>query len=275
MNRNRALWVVGAALVFSGLAMTSFGSTAYTTIDGNRITTVNVTGDSSAYLTVLGTNAGTTPNFGNSLNTDMTVTLDSAGTGAEFDVDDNDNFQNPPVTFTLFSGQDRDVGVAADEKNITVNVSASLASGGSIELTRVFEIPQSGQVVLTPNVKDTGNSGKYEFELENNGTVNVTIDGIGINQTSETTADNVGGGNILEADGTQVMTDTIPIDSTNSATIEDFDQQLVDINTGQTVTFEFLKFRTANGKNAKMKGDTVDVTVTFTDGSQKTLELRP
>lgn len=279
MDRGKLFRYAGVLLLAAGVGVTATETTAFASVDSDRLASINVTGDSTAFLGIVGTDAGTTPEFTNRLGSDADVTLDSSAPGAEFDVGDDGSATAPPVTFGLPQGGSEQVGINADAENATVDVSASLADGGTVDLSRVFEIPQAGQVVLTPNVVSTGNSGKYEFELENTGSINVTLDGIGVNETTEPTAAKVGGKNndeVLTAGGTQVMTNVIDIDSTNpGATVEPFDLQTVDLNTGETVTFEFNRVRTASNGNAPMNGESITITVTFVDGSQKTLDLVP
>jgi hypothetical protein len=169
---------------------------------------------------------------------------------------------------------------------IPVNFSADLSSGagnvvGSIQYQRDIEArTQAGAVQVTAQVSSTGNSGKYEFELENTGTVDATIIGIGVKWTTNgnvTTVEPKGNGDgIFTAAGSQVVTQPIPVNSSNrnTDTRRNFTSP-VPLNQNQTKLFEFVRFRTADGKNAKMSGESVYVRLYFDDASVADKDLIP
>jgi hypothetical protein len=146
------------------------------------------------------------------------------------------------------------------------------------------EPSQAGTIQVTPNVQSAGNSGKYSFELNNTGSIDATLVALGINNTSNAQATKVGGskGDSIFKETSpqtrQLISTAIQFDSsTPGATRYDFIQN-VDLVQGQTRTFEFDRFRNSNndGKTqAGMKGETVYITVWFSDGSATTLELSP
>jgi len=294
VTRRRLLLALGAGL--SGAGLTSTG--AYSSVKGSRETTIGVASDTNGYLGLAGyAEATTTPTLTNNSGKSMSITL-SGPAGVEFDVGTDGNWTGPSVTVSLAAGAS--VGVAirtggCSGTSVSVATTAELLEGGTavgtIDLTRTWAIPQSGQIQVTANVTSSGASGKYEFELENTGCVDVTIDGLGVNETT-TSATEVSGGAILTtSSGTQVVSDPIPIDSTSpdSAAVRGFAPD-VTLPTGTTETFQFDRFQDPSGTggggnpgngngngsgNAKvdMRGEDVRVTVTFTDGSAATLKL--
>ncbi|USZ72313.1 CARDB domain-containing protein [Natronosalvus halobius] len=138
---------------------------------------------------------------------------------------------------------------------------------------------QAGQVQVTPNVENAGGSGKLEFELENTGDIDVTINAIAINGTTNEDIIYVSEGEALTL-GTTGNTDVlvnerINIDSSNFETAEiyNFDQN-VPLPSGQAELFEFDRFQTDQG-NTNMGDVTVTITLIFEDQSSATLDLDP
>lgn len=245
---------------------------------------VGIANDPDAYLGLDGYADSTkTPTLTNNSSYSMSITLSSPDS-VEFDVGTDGNWATPPVTFSLASGASTEVNIRTDGcagGTASVAASADLLDGGTsvgaIDLTRTWEIPQSGQFEVTGNVRAVGNSGNYEFELTNDGCVDVTITGIGINETTNPDAVKVGGKNgdsILLQNGVSIVSSVIPVDSSDpgSATVVGFDAP-VDLAQNQTKPFEFDPFRDAGDKKAKMKGDDVKVTLQFSDGSTAVANL--
>jgi hypothetical protein len=282
VSRRRVLLALGAGL--SGAGLTSTG--AFSSVEGDRATLVGVEADPNGLLGLDGYADDTvTPTLTNNSSNQMSVTLDSPSS-VEFDVDANGTYVAAPVTFSLGAGNTRPVdikytGSCTGAGSATVNKTADLLDGGNkvgeVTLSRTWQIPQSGQVNVTGNVKAAGNSGKYEFELENTGCFDVTLTGIGINETTNPAADNVGSqpnDDILTQGGQSIMSSQIPIDSTNpsSATVVGFDTT-VDLLQNQTKTFEFNVFRDGTNKKVGMKGEDVKITLEFSDGSTSVTKL--
>jgi hypothetical protein len=281
VDRRRFLAGLGALAIGSG-ALVESG--AFSTVRGDRGVNVGTAADSNALLGLGGvSDAGTTPTFTNNSTVSMDVTLTSTDGSVEFDVGADDSFTDP-ATFSLNSGATEQVAIKGDGGTAPVTVTAELPSSSdpqaTISLTRDYALKtQAGQIQLTPNVTATGNSGQYEFELKNTGSINVTLVGIGINGTSNPDAVEVAGGDILAAEGSPVLSTPIPVDSSTSGdTRVDFDQnQNVPLNTGDTKSFNFDKFRPSGNGNsgAQMKDESVTATFYFSDGSSKTLSLSP
>jgi hypothetical protein len=192
----------------------------------------------------------------------------------DFRVNGSVNDTSPGVNLVpggSFSGSFSYTTGSMDKPGISVKVSSDNdTANGTVTVNE----SQAGQVALTPNVKSTGNSGKYEYELNNTGTINVTVVGIGVRSTTAN-ADRVqkGGTASFIADGNPVVpnSEVVPIDG---STIVGHDP--VEINTGAApVVFEFDRFVDAGGKNVKMKGQEVTVEVEFSDGSFRTYSLIP
>ena len=294
VDRRRFLAGLGSLAIGSGALIQSG---AFSTVKGDRGVNVGTAADPNALLGLDGvSDAGTTPTFTNNSGGSMDVTLDSTDTSVEFDVGDTDSFTGAPVSFTLSAGETREVAVNGDSSTVPVSVTGVLLdssgnSDGQISLTRDYAVPQANQIQLTPNVTSSGASGKYTFELENTGSINVKIVGIGINKTSNDQAVEVSNGEILTVDGTSVMSQKIPInsDAPTQDTRVNFDTDVL-LATNQLKTFEFDKFRTGSGgsgggtggspgnagsPNADMRGESVTATFYFSDGSSKPLKMIP
>ena len=136
-------------------------------------------------------------------------------------------------------------------------------------------------IQVTPDVRSAGNSGKYEFGLENTGNIDVEIVAIGINETSDSGAEKVdakdGGDSILTEDTEGQIVDTvIDFDSSTPDQADRYDFTTnIEIVQNNDRTFEFERFLKSNNKNAKMKGDSVTITIWFSDGTSSTLLLDP
>jgi len=139
---------------------------------------------------------------------------------------------------------------------------------------------EAGAIQVTPDVKSAGNSGKFEFGLENTGSIDVEIVAIGINETTESTAVKVGGkggDSILTEDNEgQIVNIVINFDSSTPGQADRYDFTTnIEIVQGTEKTFEFDRFRESGDGNAKMKDDSVTITLWFSDGTSTTLLLDP
>lgn len=274
-------------LVAGGAVLTIAESRSFSQVNAGRGVSISTASDPDALLGIEGrTDPSTTPQFSNNSNVNMTLDLDSPD-DIEFDVGDNGNWTLPPVTVSLAAGGSEDVNIryvgdCTDAGQATVEATAVLKDSAgtneaTIDLTRPFEIPESGQVQFSGNVQSSGSSGKYEFEVLNEGCADVTLSGIGINETT-TAADYVSGGGSLYNVNTDeaLVTDRIPIDNNTPTddTRRDLDPTL-SLPQGGSVDLEFVRFqRDVQGKsNVDMRGQDVRVTLYFTDGSSSTVKL--
>ena len=141
----------------------------------------------------------------------------------------------------------------------------------------------AGAIQVTPDVKSIGNSGKFAFGLENTGSIDVEIVAIGINETTQSDAEKVdakGGGDLIlgeDTEGQIVDTDTvIDFDSNTPAQAHrcDFTTNIEIIQNNER-TFRFQRFLDDSDKQAKMKGESVTITIWFSDGTSSTLLLDP
>lgn len=277
LTRRAALGLIGAGALGS---VTWSGG--FSQLRAGRNATVDTASDLNAYLGLDDlTNVDTVPKITNQSGHDMSVTLSSPDSSVEFDVhDDNTNDGSNP-TFSIGVGSTVEVDVLADG-NITVNFVAELLdSGGSpigeISLQRPVEAQsQAGQVSLSGNAKAKGNTGRVKFDLENTGTINVTMEGVGIRYTTATQAEEVSGQGSLYVEGTETVTVNIPVDNgdQSSDTRRDFNP-LVPLNVGDTKTFEFDAFVDSNGNSVNMKNQDVGIRLYFEDGSRLDLLLQP
>lgn len=281
LSRRRFLVGLAAATTGTGLVTAS----AYDVADVKRFVQATVTSDANGILGFTGyDDTSTTPTFTNNSTYSMSITLDSSES-VEFDVGTDGAYAVPPVTFSLASGASKDVaiqftGECADAGSAVVSTETPLDDGGetvgSVSFTREWKIPASGQVQFSGTASSSGNSGKYEFELENTGCEDVTFVGIGIKQTTTDAEFVSGGGSLIDANGTELVTDSIPVDSSNpdSDTRRDFNQDVV-LSVNGTATWEFDKFqRSEQGNpNVDMQGEDVKIRLYLSDGSTKTEQL--
>jgi hypothetical protein len=258
---------------------------AYDSIGADRGAQVGTADDSTALLGFAGyDDPSTTPTFSNNVNYSMSVTLDSTET-VEFDVGTDGAYVATPVTFPLASGASKAVnikftGECTDAGSAVVSTAATLdddgTTAGSISFTREWQIPAAGQVQFTGSANSAGASGKYAFDLENTGCEDVTFVGIGIKETT-TDAEHVsGGGSLFDPNGTELVTDPIPVDSSNpdSDTRRDLISS-VTLPVNETLTWEFDKFRrSGQGKpNVDMRSQDVKIRLYLSDGSTTTERL--
>lgn len=291
-GRRNLLAAVATGVAGIGLGLNVLQPSAYTSAVTDRGATAPVADDPNAVLGLEGLrDTSVTPAFTNQSNAAMDVTLSAAESGVEWDLDDDGTYVSDPVTFGLSSGTTRTVAVrGADEvtTNISVAVSSEGTTTGRIDLQRTIDVPQSNVVQeIQGSAKGAGGSGKYEFELENTGGIDVTLVAVGVNETTNPNATVVENGEVLTAAGTQVVSSPIPVDSSqpNQDTRVDFDQD-VSLDAGQTKSFEFDRFQTddsgngnngngngGGGQNATMDGEDVKATFYFSDGSSGVVDL--
>jgi hypothetical protein len=139
----------------------------------------------------------------------------------------------------------------------------------------------AGAIQVTPDVKSTGNSGKFAFGLENTGSIDVEIVAIGINETTQSDAEKVdakGGGDLILGEDTegQIVDTVIDFDSNTPGQADRYDFTTnIEIIQNNERTFRFQRFLDDSDKQAKMKGESVTITIWFSDGTSSTLLLDP
>ena len=139
----------------------------------------------------------------------------------------------------------------------------------------------AGAIQVTPDVKSIGNSGKFAFGLENTGSIDVEIVAIGINKTTQSDAEKVdakGGGDLIRGEDTegQIVDKVIDFDSNTPAQAVRYDFTTnIEIIQNNERTFRFQRFLDDSDKQAKMKGESVTITIWFSDGTSSTLLLDP
>ena len=280
VNRRRFIAGLGSLAVGSGALMQSG---AFSTVRGDRGVSVQTATDPNALLGLEGVDdPSEAPAFVNNSTSSMDVTLASSDSSVEFDVGDTGSFADP-VTFGIDAGDDREVVIKGNGDSVPVSVTAELPGSSdpkaTISLTRDYAVPvradQADQVQLKENGNTgaTGNSGKYEFELENNGSIDVTIVGIGINKTSNTNAAKVSGENTLVVGGSPVLSNSIPIENSTPDQNTRLDPDVSLSTAGPAKTFTFDKFQTENGGKVGMKNESVTVTLFFNDETQRTISI--
>jgi hypothetical protein len=130
----------------------------------------------------------------------------------------------------------------------------------------------SANQVTVSNAGATGSSGKATFDVENTGSSSVTIDGISLDSTSSNAtrvAGQGGGDTELSQDmGSGERNGDIPIDG-----VEQPLDTNADIGSGVTDTFTLDRFQDSGGDKVDMEGESVTLTLYFTDGSSKQVTL--
>ena len=134
----------------------------------------------------------------------------------------------------------------------------------------------AGAIQVTPDVKSTGNSGKFAFGLENTGSIDVEIVAIGINKTTQSDAEKVDDLILGEDTEGQIFDKVIYFDSNTPAQADRYDFTTnIEIIQNNERTFRFQRFLDDSDKQAKMKGESVTITIWFSDGTSSTLLLDP
>lgn len=221
-------------------------------MEGYRNSSFYVASDPNAILGFEGyADATKTPTFTNNTQKAMSVTLHSAES-VEFDVGTDGTYVTPPVTFSLASGNSKEVnimytGQCTNAGTADVSTDVTLVDGGSgvgsISFVRTWEIPASGQVQFNGTANSAGQSRKYEFDLENTGCEDVTFVGIGIKETTANADYVSGGGSLYDSTG-ELVADRIPIDNSNPDTDTRCDLNTnVTLPQNSTVTWEFKQFK--------------------------------
>ncbi|MCL9813559.1 hypothetical protein [Natranaeroarchaeum aerophilus] len=279
--KRRAFMGLGATSISVGAL---YGTGAFSSVNAGRGISVNAVDDSEALLKIDNIDSTDDPIFTNKTGLGMVVTLEEVDTTVTF------NGESSPYTFpddgTLDPDASRSVEIESDDdsEDVLVDVTAELyedeTKKGTIELRRDFSVPQSEIVNFTGRAKAPGGSGKFEFDIENTGTKNVTFTGVGINATTRDDADRVADkknrdeGTSFVGDGQDLVTTSIPIDSSDPDTYtrRDFDSDLT-LPEGEEFEFEFDRFRNEAGDQLKMEGENVRITLYFGDDSSKTINL--
>lgn len=268
--------------VFMGLGAASIGigalhrTGAFSSVSAGRGVAVSAADDSSALFGI--TNADDPdkpPEFTNRTTSRMEVRFNPEDESITLDGKD-------PATFVLELEPDesKPVEIDSDTAGLTTIVITATLPSGSIELERQFGVPQSEQISLTPNVDNAGNSGKFRFEVENNGDIDVQIVSVAVNYaTVDNDSDPVRVSSAL-VDRTNGNDAPGPIEVLNRGPDElvatDFVpfSDPIQLNTGDVNEFEADKLEDENGGNAKYNnGGTLDLTFKLGDNSKALLEM--
>lgn len=278
LSRRRIVLIGAGAAVALG---TGISTSAFSSEEAPRSSSALASDDPNAVIGLTGLEStDTKPTFTNNSSTDMSITLDTAA-DIDFDVGDNGTWEAPPVSFSLNQGNSEVVNVKGSVSSADVSIVATILDGsevvGEVDMVREFVIPQAGGVIdISGSVSSAGASGKFSFDVENTGSQDAIIVGIGINGTTNPDTNRVDNGSILTIGGTQYVSSQIPIDSSDLSqdTRTDFDQSYT-LAIGESATFEFDKFQRAGPgpPNADMRGEDVKVTMYFSDGSSITFNL--
>lgn len=285
LTRRRLLAGAGAALLGGTVA-----SDAFTTASTPRGAAVNVAADADAYLSLSGLDdTSVAPTVGNNAPVELSVTLSSGdGTDLRF----AGGTCGTTVTATIPSSDSRSFE-SCGSGDVPFTLTAVPTTAGSdvdrVELARTLGGQASQVRSVAGSVSSSGASGKFGFEIENTGTVDVTIVAVGVDETTNPDAVEVSSGDVLTAGGDPVAASPITV---GDPTLTDLDPD-VTVPAGTTTSFEFDKFRTGGGggpggggggpgggpgggggsPNADMRGEDVRTTLAFEDGSSTVVDL--
>lgn len=284
--KRRAFIGLGSAFIGAGAV---YSSGAFDAVRGERSAAIRSTGDPHAFLGLRNLeDPAFPPEFTNHLPNTLEITLSSTDNGVEFDIGNDGDFSPVPVTFSLEPEQSVDVEVNGDSVHVSVDITAVEKNDGSnvgeISMNRTFQVPQAGQVEITPDVKSAGSSGRFEFGLENTGSIDAWLTGMGIFEVDapleEGTITQVGGrnqDNILEwtsNNNFQLLSDRMEIDSSepDDGEVYTFDggedvPLLTEASGGEEEVFRFDRFRQADDSNADMRESSVKIFLQFEDNS--------
>lgn len=272
---------VGAGITLIG-AGALFSTGGFSALNADRGVAVSTAADhEGAFLGINNVDTTDDPVFTNNTSLWMEVRLidDDPDTTLTFDGNES------PYAFPLSADESETVTIETegDSQSALTTITAELFSGetkaGEITLQRDFSVPQSEITDFTGTAKSAGNSGKFEFELENTGDKSVTLTGIGIDATTRgdvievarqdkaTLSGSLGGGK------QDLVMEPIPIDSSapETHTRRDFETNF-ELPSGSLAEFEFERFRDENDK-VSMENENIRVTLYFGDDSSKTIDL--
>lgn len=269
-------------LVVGGGVLAAHQTFGLSRISADRFTQVDLAGDEDALLSIVGQTAAATPTFTNRADSTMDVTLTSAEESAEFDVGGDGNYEKE-AEFELMAGEEQKVEMQADVEEIVVDVSAAFG-GGTITLDRVFHLSetQAGQIDISATVEATGGSGKFSFGMWNQGDIDAEMVSLRVDETT-TDAVEVDGDRIFSLDSSesdedprQLISSPLQIGEDEPLTPFDDGDSVILNQEGDELVFEFDRFQNPPGPgrpHADMQGETVWITVEFSDGSQGSFEL--
>lgn len=273
---------------FMGLGTTSigvgalYGTGAFSAVSAGRGVSVNAVEDSDALLGIRNANdPDLDPEFTNRSGLQMVIEFDPERDGVTFDGEDPDDF-----SLSLDPNEERSVEIEADSSGVfTVSLDVTLFddSGqktGSILMDREFGVPQAAQISLTANIDNAGNSGKFRFEIENDGDIDVEINAVAVNYA--TVNDNPDPVRITDAmrdeTGSNDAQGPIPVlnrapDELDSEDFTPFSNP-IPLDQGDLNDFEADKLEDEDGGNAKYnEGGTLDITLRLGDDSRAFLEM--
>lgn len=181
-------------------------------------------------------------------------------------------------TFTLNSGQNRDVLVninsnAQNNKEVKYDVEAE-SLDGSYLFTQENKVRIINPVLkISGAVEGVGASGKFNFNLKNEGDINVTLTDVQILSTSSNRAVKVSKGNILTADGQQVVSSPIII----GGNYKQLNPELF-LEKGGEISFQFDRFQISDDERGKpnvdMRGESITVVFKFKNQADQTIILQ-
>lgn len=282
VTRRTALGLIGA-----GVLLTLSETFGFNEISAGRGVSVAASEDPTAFFGIDGTSADTTPLFtNNTAASTMTVELESDD-DIEFDANGDGEFQEQ-VEFDIGPGEEQEVELGGSDEEALVHILAELeptngdGTSGSIDLERTFEIPQTAAIRdVEGSVDSAGGSGKYEFTLENtqpDDGQTVEINGIAVDSTDPEDANQVGGHDddilLFGEDEERIVEEVIYVGGDLVGFSRDGDEDVVALEPGDEVWFEFDRFREEDGGGTQVGVDDVDITIRAADGSTAEIDLR-
>ena len=292
LSRRSALGLIGG-----GALLTLSGSGAFSSSSAGRGVSIQAADDSAAFLGLEGLGSDGDATFTNRTNDTITIDLeileileqpDGADGDPEdvtIDVGDDGDEETGSAEFELDSGDDEVVILGGPAERVLASIDGEFTRDGdrtgAISMEREMDVSQADQVQLTPNVESTGASGRFEFELQNTGDIDVEFAFLAIDDTTAD-SDEVDDGLYDETDDIRVVEGPIPVvgGEPEPEDFREFDPQVVlaagEDGDGDARVFEFDRFlSTGQGgrPHADMRGESVTITIEFADGSSAQVEM--
>lgn len=265
---------IGAGAIASG---------AYDQTQATRNSDISVAGDEDAIITLSGLGEGDVPEIGNQFSAQAMVTIAApSDPSAAVDIGNVGNFEPAPVSFQLSPRTTKKWAISADTDPLPVEILVNIEAIATVQLIRNVAVAQAGQFDVIVNVSSTGASGALSFTARNEGSRDAAVTGIRIDDTS-TDAIEVAQGDIFSLGESeyepeperQLISNPLAIGS-SAVTTFDANDTVVIPDTGEKLTFDFDRFRNSSGRgspNTDMRNQSVWITLTFVDGSQRQFEI--
>lgn len=158
--------------------------------------------------------------------------------------------------FQLSSSESREISVDTgdiEEEKLEYQLISQIDNSTTFKKDVEVDIVDPA-IELTQNVRSVGSSGRYSFDIINDGGRNVTLNSISILSTTSDEAEFVDGGDIFTVNDEQIVNERIEI----GEGFYEFNQDVL-LKEGSTLEFKFDRFRREGRgrQNVDMRGEDV------------------